>query len=51
MSERLSLDALVLVLVRVLVRVLVLVLVLVLVGRGPIRVGRLLGRLTGAGYS
>jgi len=25
--------------------------VLVLVGRGPIRVGRLLGRLTGAGYS
>ena len=43
MSERLSLDALVLVLVRVLV--------LVLVGLGPIRVGRLLGRLTGAGYS
>ena len=39
MSERLSLDAH------------VLVLVLVLVGRGPIRVGRLLGRLTGAGYS
>ena len=37
MSERLSLDAH--------------VLVLVLVGRGPIRVGRLLGRLTGAGYS
>jgi hypothetical protein len=37
MSERLSLDAL--------------VRVLVLVGRGPIRVGRLLGRLTGAGYS
>ena len=47
MSERLSLEAHVLVLVRVLVRVLVLV--LVLVGRGPIRVGRLL--LTGAGYS